>query len=484
LQPAFPEAFLISRYRHKSVRNGRPRLQRALCASIAAILLGFETCPVAAATEAGHVDRPGACAIGLYRLADGSNVDLGRSAGDDLRWRRTDGRTGRLRLGNDGIWRSSLGWTDKPDGNDVLLDCRRSRIRFGPISGIRVPLQVKESQFKSSDATLAGRLILPASTHPVPIVVLVHGSEHDSALEYNALQRLLPAMGIGAFVYDKRGTGSSTGSYSQDFQVLAKDAAAAALEARRLAGGRSGRIGFQGASQGGWVVPLAAAIEKVDFLVVSFGLAVSPADEEREAVAENLHRNGFGEAEVSEAERIAEASLNIIRSDFRTGFSDLDELRRRYQTEPWFRYVRGDVSHLFLNESEADLRKAGPSLFHGVVLDYDPLPALRGLETPQLWMLGGEDRDAPIGRTVQRLRELRQHGRPVTLAIFPKAEHGMYEFELAADGERLSTRQPQPYLRLMADFIRGAGACGHYSGVMLEPALGCGSEALSLSRPR
>ena len=31
----------------------------------------------------------------------------------------------------------------------------------------------------------------------------------------------------------------------------------------------------------------------------------------------------------------------------------------------------------------------------------------------------------------------------------------MYEFQTDAQGERLSTRQPDGYLRLMADFIRG-----------------------------
>jgi len=44
------------------------------------------------------------------------------------------------------------------------------------------------------------------------------------------------------------------------------------------------RVGYQGGSQGGWVAPLAARIEPVDFVVVSFGLAVSPLDEDGEAI--------------------------------------------------------------------------------------------------------------------------------------------------------------------------------------------------------
>jgi alpha-beta hydrolase superfamily lysophospholipase len=81
--------------------------------------------------------------------------------------------------------------------------------------------------------------------------VLVHGSEDTSALHSYALQRLLPAMGVGVFVYDKRGTGASSGVFTHDIEQLAEDAAAALAEARRLSGRRLGRVGFYGTSQGG-----------------------------------------------------------------------------------------------------------------------------------------------------------------------------------------------------------------------------------------
>ncbi|MEP7061008.1 MAG: alpha/beta hydrolase [Betaproteobacteria bacterium] len=110
----------------------------------------------------------------------------------------------------------------------------------------------------------------------MPIVVLVHGSEHDSARDFYSLQRQLPTEGIGVFVYDKRGTGASGGRYSQSNLLLANDAITAVREAKRLAGDRAGRIGYQAGSQGGWVAPLAATIEPVDFIIVGFGLAVSP----------------------------------------------------------------------------------------------------------------------------------------------------------------------------------------------------------------
>ena len=134
---------------------------------------------------------------------------------------------------------------------------------------------------------------MPEGNGKVPVVVLVHGSEHDSALDSYALQRMFPAQGIGAFVYDKRGTGSSGGAYTQDFDVLAHDVVAAMKEAKRLAGARASRIGYQGGSEAGWVVPLAVNRAPVDFAIVCFGLAVTVLHEDQESVALDMrfHRH-------------------------------------------------------------------------------------------------------------------------------------------------------------------------------------------------
>src|SRR3546814_13627615 len=96
------------------------------------------------------------------------------------------------------------------------------------------------------------------------------------------MQYLLPEQGVGVFVYDKRGTGRSTGSYTQDFHLLAGDARAALVEALRLAGERAGRIGFHGGRQAGWVAPLAASkTPPAQFVLVGYGLAPGARSEER-----------------------------------------------------------------------------------------------------------------------------------------------------------------------------------------------------------
>jgi pimeloyl-ACP methyl ester carboxylesterase len=304
----------------------------------------------------------------------------------------------------------------------------------------------------------------------VPIVVLVHGSEHMSALDFYSLQRMFPAAGVGVFVYDKRGTGASGGQYTQSYLLLADDAIAAVGEAKRLAGPRAGRVGYQGGSQGGWVAPLAAKISPVDFVIVGFGLAVSPLEEDREAIAYDMQRQGYGPDVMAKAMQVADASAAILLSNFRSGYDKLDALKKQYGQEPWFKHVHGDVTWALLAWPAGELKQKGPVLFAGAPLQYDPMPVLRNLDTPQLWILGGEDADAPSAETIKRLRALQQTGRPITLAVYPAAEHGMYEFETEPDGTRVDTRNPEGYFRVMRDFILSGRLHDRYGDAVLHAA--------------
>ncbi len=389
-------------------------------------------------------------------MADGTSLDLGPGgAPDQLRWRRLDGRTGALTPQGNGRWSSTLGWTDRSDGHQVTIsDCGRGEIRFDDVAGQRLSLIQVDTRFQGSGVALAGRLTLPPGEARVPLVVLIHGSEHSSALKDYALQRQFASAGIGVFAYDKRGTGASGGRYSQNYLTLAIDAVLAKREALRLAGVRAGRVGYQGGSQGGWVAPLAARIEPVDFVIVSFGLAVSPLDEDREAIAFDMERAGFGPDIKAKAMEVADATAMIVESNFTEGYEQLEAVKRKYGEEPWFSSVRGNITAYLLATSAETSRKEGPGLLEGVPAQYDPMPVLANLEVPQLWILGGQDRDAPSAETVRRLAALRRAGRPITTVVFPDADHGMYEFETLPNGERVSTRQPEGYFTLMRDFIK------------------------------
>lgn len=420
----------------------------------AAICLAMASSLGAAASFAAPADTS-ACAPATYRLSDGGVVDLAASDPGTLRWRNLDGATGKLEEAG-GDWMSQFGWTGRPDGIRVRLDdCAAGRIAFDGKPAQRIPFDISETSFTSHGTRLVGRLVMPAGKGPVPVVVLLHGAEFDSARDSNSLQRLLPAAGVGAFVYDKRGTGASGDKYTQDYSLLADDAAAALAEARRLSGKRGARFGFQGPSQGGWVAPLAATRTNIDFVIVSFGLAVSVVDEDREAIAFQMGLKGYGPEVIAKAQEIGDAATRVFESGMTEGVEALDAVRARYRGEPWYKDVYGNYTHIILGMSAEDIRTKGAQYRFGTPFRYDPMPTLRAVKVPQLWALGGMDIDAPSAETVRRLKPLIGAGHPITLALFPKAEHGMTEFEEAPDGTRLSTRYTPGYFHLLVDFAKG-----------------------------
>src|SRR5579884_186518 len=422
---------------------------RTIVAAIA--FFGFTVVSACAVAE-----TPNNCHVGSYRLSDGRAVDIAPSDGDTLRWRMFTGETGQLHPQKDGTWTSTYGWTNRPDGKTVAFSgCDKGEITFGNESGKRIDFAVSETIFESNGVKLAGRLVMPKDAGKVPVVVLVHGSEHDSARDSYALQRMFPAQGIGAFVYDKRGTGASGGVYTQDFDVLANDAVNAMKEARRLAGPRLGRIGYQGGSQGGWVVPLAVNRAPVDFAIISFGLAVTILEEDQESVALDMYFHHHSAEDTKKALALARAGEKVFETGGKEGYEAFDTLRQKYKSEPWYKDVHGDFLFFILPLDKQQIIQGLAEKFNFYVpFHYEPMPTLEASTVPQLWILGSDDLEEPSAETAKRIKSLITEGKDYTVAIYPGAEHGMTEYEVDAKGERLSTRYAPGYFQMMADFIR------------------------------
>lgn len=419
--------------------------------------------PFLALANLARADTAGDCHIGAYRLADGQALALGASDGDKLRWRRFDGEIGALHPQANGGWVNTAGWSDRPDGHKITLGpCGSGEMSFDGQPAKRLDFDVIDTSFAGKGVTLRGRLLLPKGTGPVPIVVLVHGSEHYSGVDIYPWQYLLPAEGIGVFVYDKRGTGKSTGHYTQDFPTLADDAVAALDEARRLAGARTGRAGFQGGSQGGWVAPLASLKTHVDFVVVSFGLAINPLEEDQQQVALEMALKGHSPEEIKKAEEVAAAAGEIMTSNLTRGFEHFDAVRAKYRNEPWYKDLHGNFTGDLLPFDKKGLLDHKDELLMGTPWHYDSMAALRKVTVPELWILGGNDLAAPSAETSHRILSLADQGKPFTLALFPTAEHGIYEYEMDPSGERVDLRNSDGYFAMMRDFIRDGKLSGPY----------------------
>jgi uncharacterized protein len=332
-----------------------------------------------------------------------------------------------------------------------------------------LPLTTADTRFTSVETELAGRLIEPRGAGERPLVVMVHGSERSSALN-SSYAYSLAAQGITVFVYDKRGTGSSQGEYTQNFELLAADAAAAFAHAKTMTAGRVSRAGYFGGSQGGWVAPLAATHSAADFVAIGFGLVASPIEEDREQMVSEARELGLDAPAFELIDALSAATSRLVLSDFAQGYDELDKVRSQLSRHPWSQRIHGEYSGDILRLSNDELRRLGRARFDNVELiwDYDSIAALKRVNVPVLWVLAGEDREAPIETTRAALLQLKKAGKPIDVYLFPDTDHGMFEFVANPDGTRKITRITDGYLRLLGDWIKGHVAGKYGRGQKLE----------------
>jgi pimeloyl-ACP methyl ester carboxylesterase len=413
------------------------------------------------------------CEVGSYRTETGGIIDIAPAGGDRLRWRTIDGRVGSLGRGEDGLWSGQLGWSDALHPARIDLgNCDDAAISVSGIEGLegqgqRLAFSSEEVLFEGAGETLAGRLVLPEGDGPVPLVVLVHGSEQSSSLDYAYLQRLMPAQGVAAFVYDKRGTGASTGEYTQDFDLLAADAAAALETALQLGSDRISSIGYLGGSQGGWVAPLAATMSAPDFVIASFGMAESPLAEDRDQVQMELREAGYDDDVLARARTVTDATGRLLATDFREGQDELDRLRREYGDEAWFQAIRGEITGEMIQRPLWQFRIGYFFLDVGTSWGHEPVPVLRTVEAPMLWVLAGNDREAPSDNTRQILTDLQGEGEAIDVALYPDTDHGIIRFRENANGDRVLLGYADGYFRLLAEWSLSQRLAGPYGDAEL-----------------
>ncbi len=229
--------------------------------------------------------------------------------------------------------------------------------------------------FQSDGVRLEGTLMLPVGVERPPVAVIVHGSAPFARDFYAVWGRPLVARGVAVFVYDKRGTGRSEGVVPDDngepdyLVQLGRDAARAMAELSRRRDVDPRRISLVGISQGGWTVPIAAAL-RPDVYRMAF--LSGPAATRGE---ESAYSDASGEMNGRRA-----ADLAAIRT------------------------------------ADAAAAKAGPDGF-------DPIPYLRAARAPGRWYFGDRDRSVPVSISRANLARLRSAGKDFQIVLFSDADH-------------------------------------------------------------
>ncbi len=280
----------------------------------------------------------------------------------------------------------------------------------------------EDVMFSSGALQLKGTLFLPVSDKPVPGVVLVHGSGETKRNDSFFFAQLLAQRGIAALTYDKRGVGESQGDPQAwryyNIDDLAMDAAAGVsfLQNHKSVDGR--RVGIFGASQGGWVAPLAAVKNKKVAFLVLLSASVSTLGEDW--LFERAARLGFEkftDEEIAEVREMQFVDQEVTRTGKR--FDEFQSLWEKHKTKRWFRRV-------YLSETPIGIDHQYRR-WERTVLDFDPVPALQKLDMPILWLYGDprHDRFAPVKLSLERIEALRRSGKKYEAHVFDGTDHNL-----------------------------------------------------------
>jgi dienelactone hydrolase len=409
---------------------------------------------------------------GAYALEDGTQVFVSPREGKVLRYRMMNGESGALWPTGEGEYEGGPGWSEREpivnrmkfargDGHSGF-EWRRGDNQEVHARWLDLPERI--SKFPSGNLALRGKLVLPEGAGPFPVVVIVHGSEDYSAVDYYSEPYMYAANGFAALAFDKRGTGESEGKYLQNFHVLSDDVVAAVHWLRTQPEIDGNRIHLAGFSQGGWIAPLAALKDgNIRSVLVGFGVMVPVTGEDRWGYYYALQQKGFGPDAIAAADRI-NTVIEDIADRHKNRWGELGTLLDDARSQPWFEAVRGSDSALGqITGSKVPLwgwraflwwreRTSGDTPFIDRL--YDPVPTLQKLQTPSLWMLGGEDSSAPTPWTLRELEKLEAEGRPVRHHVFPEADHGIMRFVKQANGERRYTGLEPDYYPMQIAWLR------------------------------
>ncbi|SKA38335.1 hypothetical protein SAMN04488128_104411 [Chitinophaga eiseniae] len=421
--------------------------------------------------SAQHTAAPSNCRNGAYAMSDGSQLIISPSMDNDLRYRRLDGTTGRLYLQADSTYLSGPGWANAKDPNIFarFSGCAEAALVFRQdgktLTGKRIPLPVIPLRFDVKEASVYGELFLPADRRPQALVVLHFGSGGASAVATHFLQYMLPLNHIAVLVYDKRGTGKSTGKLSANFHLLAEDMATIVKAVKKQPAVQGIPTGLMGESQGGWIVPLTATLTPVDFVIASYSLLIPPREENRQEALHDLEEGHYSEADIAKAMQVVAATDQVVRTGFNGGMEAVDALKALYGKEPWFKALQGDYTGPILEASRAQLDTLKQIFPTDIPLDYDPVPTFRRVKAPMLWVIAGKDTEAPNGGTIDVLKKAVVTRKNIDVVIFPHADHGIIDVQDGPHGPDgpVLLRYSAGYFDLLRDWILHRQVSKRYS---------------------
>ena len=280
----------------------------------------------------------------------------------------------------------------------------------------------EEISFRSEDVLLKGTLTKPDINTPCPVIIVTHTSNagtRDFGV-YQHLANLLPPLGIAVFLYDRRGSGDSTGDFeTATFFDLAADMQAAIDHLKSRNDIDPKRMGVWGMSQGGWIAPLTATRSaQVAFVIAVSAVGVSPAEQMNYSAEYELRERGFPDEAIR---RMLE--VRALVNEYYRGQADQAKVQEKlniFRDEAWFPFAYLDDDF----PEDPTVEKWHQEM------DFDPLPIIQKVHVPTLLLYGEQDPWVPIAKSIAVWKE---HG-PDDLTIHQIMDANHFMISIAHSG--------------------------------------------------
>ncbi len=274
----------------------------------------------------------------------------------------------------------------------------------------------EEMEFQNGNVHLSGTLYLPSGPKPCPAVIALHSasSGREDLPLYQHLKELLPSLGYAVFIYDRRGSGKSTGKRAgTDFETLADDGLAAfrMLAADRRINAR--KIGFWGLSQGGWLSVLAASRSVQVAFAISISAPLTTPDVQMNFAVGNILRvKGFSDDDIRTAIKTRTAVDDFMRG--RGDRTAVQQMVAEAVKRPWFKYCF--ISPTLDDPAHSQWAKE---------IALNPITTLDRVRCPVLLIFGADDPWVPVRVSAELLSKMPNKKKNLSYAVIAGANHEM-----------------------------------------------------------
>ncbi|MGB8493537.1 MAG: alpha/beta fold hydrolase, partial [Candidatus Acidiferrum sp.] len=317
--------------------------------------------------------------------------------------------------------------------------------RLKHVAEVQLPYTATDVVFKNGDVSLSGSLYVPRGDGLHPAIVMLQGSGPETRWGANRFWAdYFGRRGIATLIYDKRGSGKSTGDWqTSDFNSLAGDALAGVSFLQHQGGIDPKKIGIHGHSQGAAIAPLIASQSKaVAFVLADAATGIPMWQTEVFSQQSSIRHSGLKGNDLASADQFIERSVQVERSG-----NGRDALVRDYKAalqsgQTWTKEIEppGENSYFWK--------------FFPMIANYNPADYWRHVNVPVLIVEAGNDERVPVDSSVAAIQAALREGlnADYTIIVFPNAPHALVERPKA--GERFSWPFITPgYADLLASWV-------------------------------